>query len=67
MRLHSRTMSVKSAEVDLSQFLLQWAERNGLTCCEMARALTQQTQVCLKHILREESHPEDPNKKADED
>jgi hypothetical protein len=46
-------MLVKSAQVELSQFLLQWGERNGLTWCEVARALTQQTQVCLKHILRE--------------
>jgi hypothetical protein len=58
---------VKRAEVELSQFLLHWAERHGLTWCEMARALTEQTQVCLKYILRSERHPEDPNKKADED
>ena len=67
MRLHSRTMLVKSAEVELSQFLLQWAERNGLTWCEMARALTEQIQMCLKYMLRAERHPEDPNKKADEE
>jgi len=64
MKLHPRTMIVKSAEVELSQFLLNWAERHGLTWCEMARALTEQIQMCLKYILRTERHPEDPNKKA---
>ena len=58
---------VKSAEVELTQFLRQWAERHELTWCEMARALTEQIQMCLKYMLRAERHPEDPNKKADED
>ena len=57
-------MIVKSAEVELNLFLLQWAERYELTWCEMARALTEQIQMCLKYILRTERHPEDPNKKA---
>ena len=34
--------------------------------CEIARALTEQTQTCLMFILRAERHPEDPGKKADE-
>ena len=67
MKLHRRTMIVKSAEVELNLFLLQWAERYELTWCEMARALTEQIQMCLKCMLRAERHPEDPNKKADED
>ena len=65
MKLHPRPMMVKRAEVELSQFLLQWAERHGLTGCEMVRALTEQIQMCLKYMLRAERHPEDPNKKAD--
>ena len=48
MKLHTRTMMVKGAEVELSQFLLDWAERHELTWCEMARALTEQTQMRLK-------------------
>jgi hypothetical protein len=67
MKLHPRTMMVKRAEVELSQFLLDWAERHELTSCEIARALTEQTRMCLKSILRAERHPEDPNKKADQD
>jgi hypothetical protein len=67
MKLHPRTMMVKRAEVELSQFLRQWAERHELTWCEMARALTEQIQMCLKYMLRAERHPEDLNKKADED
>ena len=63
MKLHPRTMTVKSAEVELTQFLRQWAERHELTWCEMARALTEQIQMCLKYMLRAERHPEDPNKK----
>jgi hypothetical protein len=51
MTLHPRAMKVKRAEIELSQFLLDWAEQHELTWCEMARALTEQTQVCLKHIL----------------
>ena len=53
MKLHPRTMTVKRAEVELSQFLLQWAERHELTWCEMARAFTEQIQMCLKYMLRE--------------
>ena len=45
MKLHPRPMMVKRAEVELSQFLLQWAERHELTWCEMARALTEQIQM----------------------
>jgi len=58
MKLHPRPMMVKRAEVELSQFLLQWAERHGLTGCEMVRALTEQIQMCLKYMLRAERHPE---------
>ena len=60
-------MTVERAEVELSQFLLQWAEQHELTWCEMARALTEQIQMCLKYMLRAERHPEDPSKKADEE
>jgi hypothetical protein len=67
MKLHPRTMTVERAEVELSQFLLQWAEQHELTWCEMARALTEQIQMCLKYMLRAERHPEDPSKKADEE
>ena len=67
MKLHPRTMTVTSAEVELTQFLRQWAARHELTWCEMARALTEQIQMCLKYMLRAERHPEDLNKKADED
>jgi hypothetical protein len=67
MKLDPRAMMVKRAEVEFSQFLLQWAERHELTWCEMARALTEQIQMCLKYMLRAERHPEGPSKKADED
>lgn len=59
-------MVVKGAEVELKQFLLQWTERHDLTWSEIARALTEQTQMCLTFILRAERHPEDPGKKADQ-
>ena len=66
MELHRRTMMVKGAELELKWFLLHWAERHDLTWCEIARALTEQTQTCLTFILRAERHPEDPCMKADE-
>jgi len=66
LELHRRTMMVKGAELELRWFLLQWAERHDLTWCEIARVLTEQTQMCLMFILRAERQPEDPGKKADQ-
>jgi hypothetical protein len=38
-----------------------------MTVASAEVALTEQIQVCLKYMLRAERHPEDLNKKADDD
>ena len=66
MRLHPRTRPVERAKLDLREQLLTFQEEHDLTNVEMLQALTEAQQVVLKYMLREERHPGDPDRKADE-
>lgn len=66
MRLHERFMLVKKAENELSGLVLDWITRHDLTYWEAVGALLSEAQNLKKYALREERHPDEPNKKGDE-
>lgn len=60
-------MKVQKAETDLSMKLLKFQQKHDLTDIEMLQILTQRQQTLLKYMLRAERHPDDPEKRADEE
>lgn len=67
LRLHRRTMQVQQAEAELGVTLARFQREHDLTDVEMARALTGQLDRVLKYVLRRERHPDNPDRKADEE
>ena len=67
LKLHARTMLVQRASAELHTLILEFQERAGLTDIEMAVVLTERQQSVLKYALRAERHPDDPERKADEE
>jgi hypothetical protein len=66
VRLHPRTLPVQAAEADLRQYVASWVERHDLTWTEAVRGLLAVTERLTTHQLREERHPADPDRGADE-
>ena len=67
LRLNKRTMKVASAEAEFRTMVLAFEHERGLTITEMAQILTSCLQRELVALLRYERHPEDPDRKADEE
>ena len=67
LRLHPRTMQVQRSEAELGTTLAAFQYEHDLTDAEMARALAAQLDRVLKYVLRRERHPDDPDRKADEE
>lgn len=67
LRLHSRTMRVQSAAAQLHMDLINFQADLELTDLEMLIALGTWHDHHLKMMLRAERHPEDPDRKADEE
>ena len=67
LRLHKRTMTVQRAEGAIHGYVLAAMEEFGLTYAETAMILSSLTSNALKYALREERHPGNPGKKADEE
>ena len=66
IKLHERTMHVQGAGVKIKQAILDAASDLDLTAIELARILQQEAMTWMTYALREERHPDDPEKKADE-
>ena len=66
MKLHERTMRCQKAESDLRGVLLNWLEAHDLTWAEVIRCLAHILSSWTKYPVREERHPDDPDKGADE-
>lgn len=67
MRLHPREEIVRKAEIDLREVVLQWGKRHtDMTTAEYLKVLlgvcTDDAQSILKYVIREERHPDDPDK-----
>ena len=67
MKLHERTMHVQKAQNELSALFLDWLKKQDLTWNEAAVCLHQIEGRCLMYMLRDERHPDEPDKKADEE
>jgi hypothetical protein len=67
LRLHPRTMQVQRAGADLSQLLIDWQERHELTTIEACVEIADKLRSLLKYPLRAERHPDNPERKADEE
>lgn len=67
LRLHPRTMQVQRADAALGMTLAKFQGEHDLTNIEMARILSGQLDSVLKYALRAERHPDDPDRKADEE
>jgi hypothetical protein len=66
VRLHPRTLPVQSASNKIRTELDRLQEQYDLTDVEMLRVLLDHQQSMTKYWLREERHPDEPDRKADE-
>ena len=67
MKLHSRYFPVRNAHNELASWLLDWMERHDLTWIEAIMCLTEIAHDWMRYPLRRERHPDEPEKKADEE
>lgn len=67
LRLHPRTMPVQAASAELGMTLARFQQEHDLTDNEMLVILATQQGRLLKYRLRAERHPDDPDRKADEE
>ena len=66
MKIHERHFISKKAELELCQWFWGWIERTDLTHGEIMCILATLQQCVAVLLKREERHPDDPDKKADE-
>lgn len=66
MRMHKRTKPVQLASLEIGTALWKLQEEHGLTYVEMTQALLDHLGRIAKYQLREERHPDDPDKGGDE-
>lgn len=66
-KVHPRLFLVQQARSDLATALIAIEKKHWLTPIEIIRILVEETQHYSLYVLRKERHPEDPNKKADEE
>lgn len=66
MRLHERTLPVNRAAAEFRAMVWQWVDGQDLTYAEFLGMVLDLAQGVKKHMLREERHPGEPDKKADE-
>jgi hypothetical protein len=68
MKLHPRYSQVASAETDVTGVVLDALKRHpDLTYLELLRIMNNVMATWLKYALREERHPDDPDKRGDEE
>jgi hypothetical protein len=67
LRLHRRTMPVQRASAAIKSALIALQSEWDLTDVEMVAVLLDAAQSVHKYALRRERHPDDPDRKADEE
>jgi hypothetical protein len=67
VKLHPRTLPVQRARIELDELVWKWMNAHDVTYVEAVRCLLEVTQTITKYQLREERHPGDPERKADEE
>ncbi len=66
MPLHPRTKLVEAAQNDIRLFILEVQSKRGLTFHEILKILGEEITNVSKYAIRDERHPDNPNKKGDE-
>ena len=69
IKLHPRYFIVRKASLDYGEVLSGFMKAHeDLTYVELVQILVEHIQnYCLKYMLRMERHPDDPEKKGDEE
>lgn len=67
MKQHPRTRIVNTAAYEIGKAISHVADTMQLTELETIGILLEEAQRCKKYALRAERHPNDPDKKADEE
>ncbi|MEV2239596.1 hypothetical protein [Micromonospora sp. NPDC049891] len=67
MRLRPRTMTVQRASNKIRAELDRLQQEHDLTDVEMLRVLLEHQRELTTGLLRAERHPDDPDRKADEE
>lgn len=67
MRLHPRTAVVEQARCELTRSLIDIETRHGLTMVETIKILNESQASLIKYAIRAERHPNDPDKRGDEE
>jgi hypothetical protein len=62
MKVHERARIVDLAECDLSEFALKLRQQHALSYIEYLGMLNREAARVLKYALREERHPDEPDK-----
>jgi hypothetical protein len=66
LRIHPRTRVVQSAELEIGDAVQAVVEKHDLTYTEIMQILASTQLHWLKYALRDERHPDDPDKGGDE-
>jgi hypothetical protein len=67
MRLHKRHAIVTTAHLEHSDFMIKLVEKHDLTNTEINEILLGEALSWNKYAKRAERHPNDPDKKGDEE
>lgn len=66
MELHPRTLKVQQARIDMCTAMVTVAAKHDLTFVETVQAIADGMTKISKDALRQERHPNNPDKGADE-
>jgi hypothetical protein len=66
IRIHERTQTVQRAGIEMAIACSEIWQKHDLTTAEYVHCLAQLPAQTTKYLLREERHPDDPEKRADE-
>lgn len=68
LRIHPRTLMVQLAEAEFDAVVLRFLDSHDeLTDVELTGIMLRAVRYPLKQLLRTERHPDDPERKADEE
>lgn len=67
MKLHPRTLKVQTAMYALETLVWEWVQAHDVTYLEALQALSHVSAQVVKYAIRVERHPDDPDKKGDEE
>lgn len=67
MKLHPRRKQVVEARLEITNFVLEVLDKYDLTFVETVSVFASVLDLLTQHAVRDERHPDDPDKGGDED